>query len=100
MEECSDDDDSDGGNSNDDQRHADTEDFDEMFARASEFYKRPGGDRFLGPELPRWFFVFLLRFCALQIAIKRTQASISAAIHERRKRLMAVAVQMGLDELD
>lgn len=89
---------------------AETEaDFEEMLARARAFYGRPGGDRFLGPELPRWFFVFLLRFCALFIAIRRARDGAAPSVHRgkqreedtgERARLVAAALEVGLDDVD
>jgi hypothetical protein len=79
-------------------------DFQEMFERARAFYQRPGGDRFLGPELPRWFFVFLLRFCVLLIALKRTHPAVIAmtfaAQREQREQFVADALRIGIDEVD
>jgi hypothetical protein len=50
--------------------------YDEMYSNANAFYKTFGGEDthplWLGPEMPHYFFVFILQYCTLVTVLKAT----------------------------
>ena len=57
---------------------------DAMYDRANAFYKALGREGahplWLGRELPRWFFVFLLQYCTLVHCLRLRDAYVLAAL--------------------
>jgi hypothetical protein len=53
--------------------------YEEMYNRANAFYKTFGDEDthplWLGPEMPHYFFVFILRYCTLLIVLGTTTAT-------------------------
>jgi hypothetical protein len=50
--------------------------YEEMYSSANAFYKTLGGEDthplWLGPEMPHYFFVFILQYCTLLIVLEAT----------------------------